>query len=171
MPKQLSRTDCVEIPCKSCGRVRTYTVGEVRRGRASDLCQPCSVAAYNATRVKKTKAERAAKQAEWHQKNKDKQSAYCSDYRERLKLEAIEAYGGCCKHCGEKDPIVLVLDHVADDAKIDRAENNHSGGYKMYMRLRQMGWPQGRYQVLCHNCNFRKEYRRRKDAVKNRKTS
>lgn len=74
----------------------------------------------------------------------------------------MAAYGGACLHCGESDVIVLVLDHINDDGKVDRKENSHNGGYKLYLKLRKKDYPQGKYQVLCHNCNFRKEYLRRK---------
>jgi len=80
----------------------------------------------------------------------------------------INAYGGKCQQCDESDPIVLVLDHINDDSKKDREINKHNGGYKMYLHLRRNGWPKGQHQLMCHNCNFRKEYKRRKNAVLNR---
>lgn len=86
-------------------------------------------------------------------------------YRERLKKQMVEAYGGACVGCGEADYIVLVIDHINDDAPIDRLIHNHSGGYRMYASLRKRGWPKEGYQLLCHNCNFRKEYERRGHAV------
>ena len=104
--------------------------------------------------------------AEYFQANRRVLALYGLEYRERMRLEMVEAFGGKCVECREDDPLVLVLDHIENDAKDDRAQNKHKGGYKLYMHLRRNGWPKGRHQLLCHNCNFRKEYMRRKNAVR-----
>lgn len=106
--------------------------------------------------------------AEWYQRNKIQQAKYYAGYREKIKFECVEAYGGSCIECGVNDPIVLVIDHTRDNAKEDREILNQRGGYKLYMDLKRRGWPKNGYQLLCHNCNFRKEYIRRKCAVYNR---
>lgn len=100
----------------------------------------------------------------WYANHKDDIAEYYKEYRDNIKQYTINAYGGKCVECGESDFIVLVLDHINDDAQQDRLENNHKGGFKLYQYLRRNGYPKGRYQVLCHNCNFRKEYWRRKNA-------
>jgi hypothetical protein len=156
------------VPCVECSRVRVYTKYDVARGRVSDLCQPCAVRKYNSKIVKKTKEQKKKYYADWYQRNKDKTAKYLSEYREKIRLEMIEAYGGKCQKCGESDPIVLVLDHINDNAAQEKARNKHNGGYKMYFFLRRNGWPKDEHQLMCHNCNFRKEYIRRKNAVKNR---
>lgn len=97
----------------------------------------------------------------WAKRNKEKCRAAELRHRQNLRLEMILAYGRVCQDCGESDPLVLVLDHIHDDAQQDRSENNHWGGFSMYRRLKAKGWPKDRHQLLCHNCNFRKEYRRR----------
>lgn len=84
-------------------------------------------------------------------------------YRAQARLEALQAYGGKCQHCGEADPVALVLDHIHDDGNHERRRNGR-GGYKLALELRRAGWPQGRLQVLCHNCNYRKELARRQRA-------
>jgi len=99
---------------------------------------------------------------EWHQKY----NIYQGKYRENVRHEMIEAYGGKCVVCRENDPIVLVLDHIDDDAW----EDKRVGGYNLYLQLRRQGWPKGRYQLLCHNCNFRKEYIKRRHRTIDRNT-
>ena len=83
-------------------------------------------------------------------------------WADSIRTEMVTAYGGKCQHCGESDPIVLLLDHINDDAKLDKKRHGHHGGWMMYRRLRKLGWPKDRYQLLCHNCNYRKELERRK---------
>jgi hypothetical protein len=82
----------------------------------------------------------------------------------------IEAYGGHCKGCGETDPIVLTLDHVNDDSNVEKElyGENARGGHKHYARLKVEGWPQERFQLLCFNCNARKEHKRRRDGIAER---
>ncbi len=92
-------------------------------------------------------------------------------YRDNLRIEMVEAYGGVCIECEESDPIVLVLDHINNDAQADRILNGHTGGYRLYAHLRRLGWPKKDHQLLCHNCNFRKEYHRRnKNAIEDSET-
>lgn len=98
---------------------------------------------------------------DYFQKTKGSQYPREKQYRKRLRQEMVQAYGGVCIGCGEKDHIVLVLDHKNDDAQIDRLQNGHKGGYRLYAYLRKLGWPKDHHQLLCHNCNFRKEYYRR----------
>ena len=105
-------------------------------------------------------------QAEWQKNNPHLTLKNSQNYRDRLKAEMVNAYGGKCLHCGINDPEVLVLDHIHNDAQEDRAKNNHSGGLHMYAKLRKLGWPKDRYQLLCHNCNYKKELNRRKSLRK-----
>lgn len=95
-------------------------------------------------------------------------SFYGVRYRDKIKLEMVEAYGGKCIGCGESDPVVLTLDHINNDPEIERdyfGYKNGRGGDKLYTKLKQEGWPKDRFQLLCHNCNARKEFRRRRESV------
>lgn len=111
--------------------------------------------------------------AAWAVKNRKKAYEAARRSIDKLRQDTFDAYGGRCKDCGETDLIVLVLDHIKDDAAIDRAVTGKRGGFHLYRRLRLAGFPQGRYQVLCHNCNFRKEFKRRRRnyAVEEQKTA
>lgn len=91
-----------------------------------------------------------------------------SDSKERTRRKALSILGGKCIICGINDPIVLVIDHVYDDGARERKE--YYAGYLPVAIIRG-DIVKGRYQVLCHNCNWRKEFLRRKDAVSKRKTA
>lgn len=77
----------------------------------------------------------------------------------------IVGYGGVCLMCEETDPVVLVLDHINDGGGKERRGCYRTQGPTLYLALKRAGWPQDKYQLLCHNCNFRKEYKRRNAAV------
>lgn len=79
---------------------------------------------------------------------------WSTKYRALLRAEMIAAYGGACKCCGESHPLFLQLDHIHNDGHIDRKENKTSA--KLWARLKRLGWPNDRHQLLCANCNFGK---------------
>lgn len=99
--------------------------------------------------------------------NRARNAYYGVRQRDNLKNEMIAAYGGCCKNCGITDPIVLTLDHINDDAfvEIEKYGKNKRGGIVHYARLKKEGWPSDRFQLLCFNCNARKENERRRKAA------
>ena len=143
-------------PCRDCGKERTYTQAEINRGRPTLLCQPCSVKAYNATRPpKKTKAMKLAYQRAWVDKNRERQNQYRRAWTQETRATLIASFGGQCNWCGEDDPIVLDFDHVADDGHLDR------GGSNIIFAVQR---DPSRFQLLCKNCNWRKEHARRQHA-------
>lgn len=78
--------------------------------------------------------------------------------KQRARLGAIALLGGKCSYCGIDDPIVLNIDHVNDDGSHERKKLNPS---QLCARLVKGTLPKERYQLLCCNCNWRKEYLRR----------
>jgi hypothetical protein len=66
-------------------------------------------------------------------------------------LEMIAAYGGLCACCGEDWWEFLTIDHVGGGG------NKHckevGSGSKFYRWLKEQGWPQIGYRLLCFNCN------------------
>lgn len=104
------------------------------------------------------------------QRNKARFAHYAAQYRDGIKAEMVEAYGGSCKHCGESDPLVLALDHIHDDSHVEKEYFNGGsrGGAKLYAELKKQGWPKERFQLLCFNCNAKKEHKRRRDGLVDR---
>jgi hypothetical protein len=75
----------------------------------------------------------------------------------QLRREVLEAYGGACACCGENTPQFLGVDHVHNDGAEHRRELGGATGGKFYAWLKRNGFPRdGRFQLLCHNCNLAK---------------
>jgi len=76
----------------------------------------------------------------------------------KLRTEVIAGYGGKCACCGETYLPFLAIDHVAGDGAAERKAGGGQGNGQLplYTRLRSEGCQDGRYQVLCHNCNVAK---------------
>lgn len=75
------------------------------------------------------------------------------EYRERLKKEVFEHYGGTppkCDCCGETELQFLTLDHMNGDG--NKLRKKHGPRYS-YSYVRKNGYPEG-YRILCMNCNF-----------------
>lgn len=82
--------------------------------------------------------------------------------RWKNKLKVYNYYGGCCNACGETDPIVLQIDHINDNGKdhVDKKGRRITGN-QLYSQIIKAGYPKDEYQLLCANCNARKEWHRR----------
>lgn len=68
-----------------------------------------------------------------------------------LRAEFLAAYGGECACCGEGEPTFLDLDHVHNDGAAHRREVGNN--QRLMVQLKRDGWPKGRIQILCCNCN------------------
>jgi hypothetical protein len=105
----------------------------------------------------------------WIQNNRERYNASKYVYRDRLKIAVLSHYAGgkpVCRNCGIDDVDVLCIDHINDDGSKHRKElkisgRTYSGGYSTYAALQMAGCPVG-LQVLCANCNLKKEILRKK---------
>lgn len=142
--------------CCSCRKAlpRTADFFGTERGRFRSRCHECR-AADKRDHYRRTKPEERARQIRYQRENREKLYAYNANWSRRrhaaLRCETIEAYGGCCACCGEREPIFLDLDHIKNDGREHRREvrNNTT----LMLQLRAAGWPRDRVQLLCSNCN------------------
>lgn len=108
------------------------------------------------------KACKAAFSKEWARANRDVVNARARAYGQRIRTEMLAAYGGKCACCGESEPKFLALDHVNNDGHKERRFGRNGEGRAnkpIAVKLRRLGFPQdGRYQLLCHNCNSAKGF-------------
>lgn len=126
-----------------CSRCRSRQNSNNKRTRAVKVakgeCEVCP-----ATRTKHRKF--CDYHAEMH-------SGYHRNRRQRIKEDALEAYGGAiCVCCGESGLWFLTLDHVNNDGHLQRKDAGML--YTSYTALHVKGYPQTPpLQVLCYNCN------------------
>lgn len=109
----------------------------------------------------KDKEERAAYMREYYARNKQKLDAYSNNWRATKRLEFIMQAGGKCVCCGEADPIVLDFDHINDDGASHRRHTKRTNVVNIFAKE---GIDVTKFQLLCKNCNWRKEYNRRLNA-------
>lgn len=110
-----------------------------------------------------------------HNKERIREERYAGwrAWSRRLKEEVLSHYSQgspACTQCGERDLVCLSLDHLNDDGKTHRAQINALGGQQTYHWAKKHGFPSV-FQVLCMNCQFRKEATRRERIIRERRYS
>jgi hypothetical protein len=115
------------------------------------------------------KEQKALWNKEWIKNNRDRYNASKYIYRERCKIDVLKHYSGGepkCKICGIMDVDVLCLDHIENDGAEHRKSAGISGrgttGMNTYEVIKRDGLPKG-IQVLCANCNLKKEINRKRE--------
>ena len=99
-------------------------------------------------------------------KCKQSGNSYVVRYKEKIRAEVFQRYGGdVCACCGEREHVFLTVDHIEGGGNLHRKELNRSkdkkekqaggGGHAFHIWLKRQGFPPG-YQILCFNCNFAK---------------
>ena len=131
------------------------------KSRGSVICRNCNNAkgrewrANNRIKFNKYSMDR-------YFKNPKKSIAITQKSRAKVRIDMIIAYGGICTECGISDIEVLDIDHVNNNG----AEQRRIGmwGYNLYRFLKKNNWPKNDYQLLCRNCNWKKELKRRRES-------
>ena len=84
----------------------------------------------------------------------------CNKSRIKVRIDMINEYGGKCCNCGINDIDVLDIDHVNNNGASHRKQGMF--GYNLFRYLKKNNWPKDDYQLLCKNCNWKKELKRRR---------
>jgi hypothetical protein len=100
----------------------------------------------------------------YYQNNRDKVKAS----HLKVRMKAIEVLGGKCARCGIEDFRVLQIDHVNGGGLRERRNLSPSRFYKKVIKSAKAG--EGKYQVLCANCNMIKKYERQEHPRGRRRT-
>lgn len=101
-----------------------------------------------------SKRNRTSSNRRSYQRNKKARDQYAKNWRESERRKLVSDFGWRCASCGENDPIVLDFDHIANDGHTDSGKN-------IIFEVKQKPT---RFQLLCKNCNWRKEFWRRKKS-------
>ena len=135
------------------------------------LCNACYSRHLRNDAPERYKAKQKEYQERYKAKNADRVKANSQKYRDThrqqlrdtanlktrmLKLEVIANYGCACTCCGESNPAFLTIDHINGGGMKDRASDH--GGWRFYTRLKKLGFPKDKYQILCYNCNLAKGF-------------
>lgn len=153
----------IMLVCEACGIERTVTYAAIKQHGASPHCRLCGLKKAIALKPKRSLEQKKQYRHSRYQATKADRDAYCTAWRKARRLELIAQLGGKCEWCSETDPIVLDFDHRADDANLDRI-----GGKKPKNKIYLVQERPERFQLLCKNCNWRKEHNRRQRAIKER---
>lgn len=73
-----------------------------------------------------------------------------TNYRVSLRLKIIEVLGGKCVKCGFTDTRALQVDHVNGGGNRERVAGKLNSVNALY---RDVCTSEGKYQLLCANCN------------------
>jgi len=169
--------DCRAKPCPRCGRpVKKWSNGvcSVCYGHGHYIANRKAYSRrsreYYLKHTEDIKARCARRRVDYPDKIKAMSLRYYRENRDEIEIrervawlalrsETFTAYGKVCAFCGEGRQEFLCLDHVNGDGKLDREA--HLFGVGLYRLLRRSGYPQGRYRVLCYNCNMRRSLQER----------
>lgn len=109
----------------------------------------------------RTRERRKQYSIKWRAEHPDRVDDQQARFREKVRQEVYGYYSQgtfSCARCGIKDRDVLCIDHINNGGK-QHVKVIGRFGTNFYRWLRQQGFPPG-YQVLCWNCNHKKELER-----------
>jgi hypothetical protein len=80
---------------------------------------------------------------------------YHYNHSRAIRQKVLDRYGNKCVCCGETTYEFLAIDHIHNDGASERKLG--ISGPVLLRKIIAEGYP-GRYQILCHNCNFAKQF-------------
>lgn len=85
--------------------------------------------------------------------NPERHRELTKNWRDKLRIDVITAYGGFCQCCGITEICFLTLDHVAQDGAEHRKQIGAQRAWTvLYQWAKANGYPPS-LRVLCWNCN------------------
>jgi hypothetical protein len=118
--------NCYRYVCKSCHQKMSVVARRIRFDRNVEL--------YGTI---------------YNPKEKAKFSAQSRDKRINDRLEAIKFYGEKCECCGERRIELLTFDHIGHVG----VKEDKKSSCRYYRNKIEAGYPNGKYRLLCWNCN------------------
>ena len=96
-----------------------------------------------------------ANNVRWRAGNREKVNAAANSRYKRLRKAVLDLFGRKCRECGFDDIRALQIDHVQNDGALERKVFGR-GGSRTFLR-KVLKDTDGRYQLLCANCNAIKQ--------------
>jgi len=147
--------------CRKCGiELTDKNWVKSLRNKNSKICKSCHLKLNQEWR-KDHKERSNAMALKHYYKNPKKHHIAVHKARVKLRLDMIKDYGGKCIDCGITDVDVLDIDHIKNNGAEHRRKKLY--GYNLYRYLKKRGFPKDDYQLLCRNCNWKKELKRRRE--------
>jgi hypothetical protein len=121
---------------------------------------------YSPAAYQRNKKKRDEWNRKWRLKNKAK--VYAASKRAnhkwyyRLKDKIFAKYGNKCGRCGVEDKRILCIDHVHGGGRREQEILRQNRTKFLKAVLEDRG---GRYQILCHNCNWIKRFEKEESAI------
>ena len=123
-----------------------------RRGKNNPklrtYCKDCSY-----LKINKERKREIQKKFEGTPNGKQYKRDYQRQYLRELRLEVIKALGGKCVRCGFSDSRALQIDHINGGGNHERKFLGFSSGFHRKV-LVSISNNEGKYQLLCANCNW-----------------
>lgn len=134
--------------CNRCRQVKPiFAFAPIKRTSQliySWLCTVCS-------------EEYEARRRKWAERRRKNSASDSAKFRQSVRTQVINAYGGKCACCGETEPKLLTIDHVNNDGAEHRRKLNIKGGWVFYSWIIKNNFPKN-LQLLCFNCNCAKGF-------------
>jgi|SRR5688572_27083185 len=134
-------------------RIRWQEYGRKAHQKAKENPKPCATEGCEKNAAPRRKLCYTCRSREWRKKNPSYGKSYGAKRAREIKAEAVAAYGGECRCCGETELAFLSLDHVNGDGKKHRQEIFGQKGGSMWAWAKRNEYPSS-LRLLCFNCNF-----------------
>jgi len=146
--------------CRKCGIELTKDNWfKSLENRGSKICKSCNFELNK--QWKKNHHEKTNEYSlKYYRRNPGKHILACIKAEKKLRIDVIIAYGGKCCYCGITDFDVLTVDHIKNNGSIHRKSGMNSR--PLYYFLKKNNYPKDDYQLLCRNCNWKKEIERKR---------
>lgn len=151
--------------CKLSKKLELFLAKE--RKSKTPICKTCHYNKVNILSNKKEKGSKLTKKSRAVVKTKygvaktpikakaktpNRRTERFTEEHAKLKQKIFKMFKNKCNMCGEKDPLVLQVDHVNGGGSKQRKKMNALYRYKHVLQNVEQ------YQLLCANCNTRKKY-------------
>lgn len=160
--KHPSNSDGLYKFCKDCASKyhKSPTIQEYLKQKKESGRQKQILDKYRSTHKERINSRVRDRHKETLIQDRLEQIAIRLDKRQK----AIDTLGGECCVCGENNILKLCIDHVHDDGAIERKQINFR---QLVSRIITSKIGLDKYQVLCFNCNRKKQNHKYKTIDKN----